>query len=440
MDQQGKVTFSLSGEPVVTGADSGISTSKLSYTAIPPPWCAKYLRSKKAWTKPNCGTASKVTLGQALDNIDGVICTCYGSKVVEEKTVPHRAGFQRISAVRGKGVGNDRYQSYLMQMTAPVGGSPAPNSGMEFLFTFERKSPGPSSKIVKRTVKVIFTHVLEYQDRYSGGVGFSEGTDRSGSGRRPGSGSSDGTFCAKDFAINMQKQSASCVVQEFFLDNFKPVKYVDTGTDHVVTFGSDVLGTTPWAPAVNGTVSHKPYVSFEVFFGKSAQGTPSATNFETTEVLLGVANFPYKFKNSSLSLRVTLISDDPPGSSVNEGDMTFSPSALDHLKGCHTANHDKLNTGCPAFNLEEKLKMAWAKTVTDGANSTGTFKVVTTNPVKQGGATGYKTGFSMQQAYYLRWEMGFNMLNLPDSLHSGVGTSVAPSILALAVVALALWY
>ena len=30
-------------------------------------------------------------------------------------------------------------------------------------------------------------------------------------------------------------------------------------------------------------------------------------------------------------------------------------------------------------------------------------------------ATGYKTGFSMQQAYYLRWEMGFNMLNLPDS-------------------------
>ena len=99
-------------------------------------------------------------------------------------------------------------------------------------------------------------------------------------------------------------------MQEFFLDNFKPVKYVDTGTDHAVTFGSDVLEPHP-APAVNGTVSHKPYVSFEVFFGKSAQGTlPPQT--ETTEVLLGVANFPTNSK-TALCPFVTLISDDPPG-------------------------------------------------------------------------------------------------------------------------------
>ena len=36
---------------------------------------------------------------------------------------------------------------------------------MEFLFTLEKVARS-ASKIVKRTVKVIFTHVLEYQDRY----------------------------------------------------------------------------------------------------------------------------------------------------------------------------------------------------------------------------------------------------------------------------------
>ena len=97
-----------------------------------------------------------------------------------------------------------------------------------------------------------------------------------------------------------------------------------------------------------------------------------------------------------------------------------------------------MKTGCPNFILETKLKMGWSKTVVDGTNSTGSTKVVATDPRKHGSGAGFKTGFSMTQAYYLRWQLGFSMLDLPDSLHSGVGMSVAPSIMALVAVAMAL--
>jgi len=437
LHQNEDTKFTVKTSPLVIGvpAPSGAAGSCLQ-----PKWCPGYLSKPleagtASWKADNECKPTASSYEEALVNIDGVICACKGVKVVQRKHTKFNADLQSISVIRGQGAKQNKYKAYSYQIIAPTSDAKPSADGLELRWEFERQHEEQTDgrhRILRRMVKVKFTHLVEYQDYDHAesinmyGTGLRDNTTRH---LDPQNGNEKpGLNCDGAASIS----GKNCIVQDFYLDNFEEMSFSESSVDRHVTATSNVQGTSPWCKKQNGDPDcqtapfQKPLVVFDFKFAKKSHG--SDIDFANTELTMDISNFPFKYENSSLAVGVTMYSLDT-SEFLGDTDKTFEPSAVDELD-CSSVPPP---SGCPSVTLDRNLHFNWAKSMVDGTSANITYKVVTSTPVavpagtekdRQGTALpSQRFWFATKpsKAFYTQWKMGFHVNKLPETIHSGAG-------------------
>jgi hypothetical protein len=457
------------------------------YTSLTPAntnFCSSYASrydNRPKWTKTNC-SPDWGKYECIMPNLDGVICACGGLKLVNRPPDRAHVGTQRSILVRAQS-SKKRIRSYAYKMSSNVDPkNTLPIRGFAWDIEMTDQAAMLTERAVDpkkmRTVFLRYKRIVEYM---SGGKsdGLTLGTKKC----------SDSTGNEK------------CILQEFYLDNFKPAKVEVVGTLSKFKFETDLQGTSPLCASNKGATCETPQQqqqrkkSLESCIEnatrirnrclqdskvkkaadlKNARRTKQAcrndfTNskkackkkntpkrptlifsvsadsgkFSHNKMDITIQNFPYKRKDSLLSLESSMYAETV-APTIAKSDETSAQTSTDG----QNCNVSPLPKGCPMVNMDDgQVKFSWAKVVAD--ESGNKYKVITT-PVQRmrSGTTGTDakrllreiTYFSFQHgnAKTLIWdpEVKTQSSSLPRDLKSSASRNMGISVVTIAVFSL----
>merc|ERR1711988_1055491 len=411
-------------------------------------YCKSYaarMDSKKKWVRASCDPK----WGEYKDimhNLDGVICACGGMKIANIPASTAHPDTAQTVLVRAQAT-KSRIRSYAYKISTNVEPKrPQPLKGLAWDVELTDQAATVSDTEVEpqkmRSVFIGFNRIFEYADNT--GTGLSD-TDTKHLDSETGR-VWPGRPCDEGKMFNAKQKGQNCVLQDFFLDNFKlPIVRVEN-TITTVKFVSDIQGTSPWctkeSPECAKPPAKKPTVTFHI-------GADSAS-FAHNKMNVTIENFPYKQSNSYLALRSSVYAESVR-SSISSKDEVSKSTSTDNVN-CNKVPPPK---GCPTMDLDDhQVDLNWAKSITD--TKTGvTYKVVTTEPARAKSGTVGTDGkrLILKNTYFsfkhgmskkLLWDPEVNTKpsKLPRDLKkSAASLSTLPhATMLLASTLLALWW